>query len=168
MLHSMPMAITRRSSARALLAGGLLAAGAAPAQEMRAPEDWAGAQTDSATQDVLAGAKLIVFVVGDEAGEGGDQLAKLFRNLGYEVSAMALLLSLAQSAARGTTVRTCAAQLEVPFSEVSVDSFTDPYQVPRVLKALLDAPAPQGLPGTAPKQGWVERVMSTKLLALPT
>jgi hypothetical protein len=59
----MPMAITRRSSARALLAVGLLAAGAAPAQEMRAPEDWAGAQTDSATQDVLAGAKLIDSVV---------------------------------------------------------------------------------------------------------
>lgn len=80
---------------------------------------------------------------------------------------MALLLSVAKSAARGTTVRTCAAQLKVPFSEVSVDSFTDPYQVPRVLKALLDAPAPQGSQGAAPQQGWVARVMATPLLDLP-
>ncbi|MFP2959005.1 vWA domain-containing protein [Myxococcus sp. 1LA] len=103
-------------------------------------------------------AKLVVIVVGDEAGEAGDQFARAFRDLRIPVSAMALMVSVAH--ARGSTVRTCAAQLRVPFSEVNVDQFEDPYQVPRVLKALLDAPT---LPGTS-QSGWVERVMRTPLL----
>ncbi|HEX8701159.1 MAG TPA: VWA domain-containing protein [Myxococcaceae bacterium] len=107
---------------------------------------------------VPAEAKLIVIVVGDEAGEAGDQFARIFRECGYNVSAMALLVSVAGG--RGTTVRTCAAQLKVPFSEVAVDQFADPYQVPRVLKALMDAPVATG----ASQSGWVERVMRTPLL----
>ncbi len=103
-------------------------------------------------------AKLIVIVVGDEAGEAGDQFARAFRECGYTVAAMALLVSVAST--RGTTVRTCARQMQVPFSEVSVDQFQDPYQVPRVLKALLDAPTAAG----ASQSGWVERVMRTPLL----
>jgi len=104
-------------------------------------------------------AKLIVIVVGDEAGEEGAQLAKTFRECGYDVSALALIVSVAHS--RGTSVRTCSTTLRVPFSEVSVDQFEDPYQVPRVLKALLDAPVAKG---QAPVSGWVERVMRTPLL----
>lgn len=111
-----------------------------------------------------ATARLVIIVVGDEAGEAGDQFARVFRDVGYQVSAMALLLSLAPSAARGMTVRSCAAALGVPYSEVNVASFDDPYQVPRVLQALLDAPVAVG---AAPRQGWVERVMTTKLLTLP-
>jgi hypothetical protein len=103
-------------------------------------------------------AKLIVIVVGDEAGEAGDQFARVFRECGYTVAAMALLVSVA--GARGSTVRTCAGQLKVPFSEVAVDQFSDPYQVPRVLKALMDAPTAAG----ASQSGWVERVMRTPLL----
>ncbi|MBN1206445.1 MAG: VWA domain-containing protein, partial [Myxococcaceae bacterium] len=107
---------------------------------------------------VPAGAKLIVIVVGDEAGEAGDQFARAFRECGYTVAALALLVSVAS--ARGNTVRSCASQLRVPFSDVSVDQFADPYQVPRVLKALLDAPTAVG----ASQSGWVERVMRTPLL----
>ncbi|QRK08796.1 VWA domain-containing protein [Archangium violaceum] len=103
-------------------------------------------------------AKLIVIVVGDEAGESGEQLARAFNECGYSVAAMALLLSVVST--RGNTVRTCARQMQVPFSEVSVGQFEDPYQVPRVLKALLDAPT---VPG-ASQSGWVERVMRTPLL----
>jgi hypothetical protein len=110
---------------------------------------------------VPEGAKLVVIVVGDEAGEAGDQFARAFRDFGYTVAAMALLVSVA--GARGNTVRTCAGQLKVPFSEVNVDQFADPYQVPRVLKALLDAPAAQG-GATTVQSGWVERVMRTPLL----
>ena len=44
-----------------------------------------------------------------------------------------------------------------------MDSFNDPYQVTRVLKALLDAPVAAG--GSA-QSGWVERVMRTPLLQL--
>ena len=111
---------------------------------------------------VPQGAKLVVIVVGDEAGEAGDQFARAFRDFGYTVAAMALLVSVA-GGARGNTVRTCAGQLKVPFSEVNVDQFADPYQVPRVLKALLDAPAAQGH-ATTTQSGWVERVMRTPLL----
>ncbi|MCK8502334.1 vWA domain-containing protein [Myxococcus fulvus] len=107
---------------------------------------------------VPEGAKLVVIVVGDEAGEAGDQFARAFRDVGFPVTAMALLVSVAGG--RGNTVRTCASHLRVPFSEVNVDQFADPYQVPRVLKALLDAPT---LPG-ASQSGWVERVMRTPLL----
>ncbi|MFE8596091.1 VWA domain-containing protein [Archangium gephyra] len=105
-------------------------------------------------------AKLICIVVGDEAGEAGDQFARAFRECGYTVAAMAMLVSVASAANRGNTVRTCAGQMKVPFSEVSVDQFEDPYQVPRVLKALMDAPTAVG----ASQSGWVERVMRTPLL----
>jgi len=105
-------------------------------------------------------AKLVVIVVGDEAGEHGRQFAQAFGETGYRVDAMALLVNVAWS--RGNTVRQCAAQLRVPFSEVAVDQFDDPYQVPRVLKALLDAPRVQG----SMSFGLVERVMNMPLLCL--
>lgn len=108
--------------------------------------------------EVPPDARLIVIVVGDEAGEAGDQFARALRECGYSVAAMALLVSVAS--ARGNTVRTCAGQLRVPFSEVAVEQFADPYQVPRVLKALLDAPTAAG----PTQSGWVERVMRTPLL----
>ncbi|MFT3707428.1 MAG: VWA domain-containing protein [Archangium sp.] len=109
------------------------------------------------------GARLVVIVVGDEAGEAGDQFARAFRECSYEVSAMAMLVSVAGHGARGNTVRTAAAFMKVPFSEVNVAQFDDPYQVTRVLKALLDAPVAVG---AAPQIGWVERVMKTKLLEI--
>ncbi|MCY1043840.1 VWA domain-containing protein [Corallococcus sp. bb12-1] len=107
---------------------------------------------------IPAEAKLVVMVVGDEAGEAGDQFAKAFTACGYTVAAMAMLVSVA--GARGNTVRTGATQLGVPFSEVSVGQFADPYQVPRVLQTLMDAPR---MAGTR-QSGWVDRVMSTPLL----
>lgn len=110
-----------------------------------------------------AGSRLVVIVVGDEAGEAGDQFARAFRECAYDVSAMAMLVSVAGHGARGNTVRSGAAFMKVPFSEVNVSQFDDPYQVTRVLKALLDAPVAVG---AAPQIGWVERVMKTKLLEL--
>jgi hypothetical protein len=105
---------------------------------------------------VPAGAKLIVIVAGDEAGEPGTQLAQTFRSLGYHPDAMALLLS----GQRGQTVRDCARTLGIPCSEVNVTQFDDPYHVPRVLRALLEAPASVGVP----TPGLVEKVMATRLL----
>ncbi|MBL8952256.1 MAG: VWA domain-containing protein, partial [Myxococcaceae bacterium] len=115
---------------------------------------------------VPATARLIVIVVGDEAGEAGDQFARVFNECGYHVAAMALLVSVAGSAARGQSVRSCAGQLRVPFSEVDVSHFDDPYQVPRVLKALLDAPVAAGPAAAGVQHGWVEKVMKTPLLGL--
>ncbi len=105
---------------------------------------------------VPTGAKLIVIVVGDAQGESGDQLAEVFRRLGYQVAAMAFL----QAGGTGSTVRDCARDLRVPYSEINVSQFEDPYHVPRVLRALLEAPVMAGVP-TA---GLVDKVMATKLL----
>jgi hypothetical protein len=46
---------------------------------------------------------------------------------------------------------------------VTVEAFEDPYQVPRVLRTILDAPVASGPTVTA---GWVERVMKTPILEL--
>jgi len=105
-------------------------------------------------------AQLVVIVVGDENGEDGANFARALRQAGYAVSALALVLSL--SGPRGNSVRRCAAVLEVPFSEVAVEQLEDPYQVPRVLEALLEAP----VPGSGARSGWVEKVMATPLLTL--
>ncbi len=105
-------------------------------------------------------AKLIVIVVGDEAGENGETLAAEFRRLGYRVDAMALIVS---AQYRGTTVRDCAAALGVPFSEVNASKFDDPYHVTRVLSALLEAPVARGTSFIA---ALVNKVMATPLLTL--
>lgn len=106
------------------------------------------------------GAPLLLVVVGDEAGETGQALANSLRQLGYAPSAVALFVSVRHD--RGNTVRECARVLGVGFSEVDVKSFEDPYQVPRVLKTLLEAPAPRG----GVPSGWVDKVMSVPLLTL--
>lgn len=104
-------------------------------------------------------AKLIVIVAGDEAGEQGTQLAATFRQFGYRVDAMALILA----GTRGQTIRDCAKTLQIPYSEVTVAQFDDPYHVTRVMTALLEAPV--STPGIA-TPGLVEKVMNTKLLEL--
>ena len=108
--------------------------------------------------------KLIVIVVGDEAGEDGAQLAKAFKDYGYDVAAIAMLVCV--SSGRGTTVQHCARALGVPFSEVNVDQFDDPYQVTRVLTTLLEAPKLG--PGTVALSGWLEKVLATPILQLPS
>lgn len=107
-------------------------------------------------------ARLVVIVVGDEAGERGESLAQTFRDLGYKVAAMALLLS---ARFRGDTVRTCAKTLGVPYSEIKTEQFDDPYHVPRALKAMLEAPVVEV--GGSMTSGLVEKVMATPLLTLP-
>jgi hypothetical protein len=110
-----------------------------------------------------AGAQLVVIVAGDEAGEDGEQLAQTFRDLGYPVAGMALICAVAQG--RGTTVRTCAQALGVSFTEVDVAQFDDPYQVPRVLQAVLEAPVPTLFGHAAkPRRSWVDKIMNTPLL----
>lgn len=99
-----------------------------------------------------------MIVVGDEDGESGQTLASTIRQCGYRVSAIALMENVAWR--RGTTLRDCSTELDVPFTEVKLEQFDDPYQVPRVLKAILDAPR---LPG-ARQYGFVQRVMSVPIL----
>jgi len=62
-------------------------------------------------------------------------------------------------------VRDCAKALKVPYSEVTVEQFDDPYHVTRVLRALLEAPVAAG--SAAPTSALVEKVMATPLLEPP-
>lgn len=112
---------------------------------------------------VPEGAALIVIVVGDEAGESGSGFAGAFREYGYEPSAMALIVNVDNGWQRGSTVRDASADLGVPFSEVEVRQFDDPYQVTRVLKTLLDAPV-AARSGPAGSHPWLDRVLATPLL----
>lgn len=109
---------------------------------------------------IAPGRRLVVIVVGDEDGEDGATFADAFRRLGYHPAALAMIVSVAWR--RGSTVRDAAAALGVPFSEVAVEQFEDPYQVTRVLTAILDAPV---APGAAP--GWLDRVLGVPLLDKP-
>jgi hypothetical protein len=113
---------------------------------------------------IPAARKLIVIVVGDEAGEDGAQLARAFKEYGYDPAAIAILVNVAST--RGTTVQSCARALGVPYSEVQIDQFEDPYQVPRVLRALLEAPKLGS--NIAAQVGWLERVLATPILQLPS
>jgi hypothetical protein len=110
------------------------------------------------------GSTLIVIVVGDEAGESGNQFALSFTEYGYPAAAVALVVNVDRPSWRGSTVRDAAAALGVPYSEVAVEAFEDPYQVTRVLKTLLDAPVAASTARTA---GWLDKVLATPLLAKP-
>lgn len=114
-------------------------------------------------------AKLLVIVVGDEAGENGPELAKAFDDNGFKPAAMALMLNLAPNASRGHSIRGCAQHLRIPLHEITIDHFSDPYQVPRVLKTLLES-AGSASPATAAAaaSNWVEKVMATPLLKVTT
>ena len=109
-------------------------------------------------------AKLIVIVVGDEAGEAGAQFARASSSTATPGGDLRSCVNVDRPSWRGSTVRDAAAELRVPYSEVAVEQFDDPYQVTRVLRALLDAPVATG---TARTSGWVEKVMATPLLAKP-
>ena len=62
---------------------------------------------------------------------------------------------------RGSTVRDAAEVLNVPYTEVNVEQFTDVYQVQRTLKAVLEAqPFRQ-------KGSLIEKIMQTDLLVTP-
>ncbi len=109
---------------------------------------------------IPTGHRLLVIVVGDEAGETGASLAETFRACGYQPGALAILVNV--SVTRGLTVRDCARALAVGISEIEIASLEDPYQVPRVIRALLDTPAATPARSTA----WVEKVMAVPLLSL--
>lgn len=111
--------------------------------------------------EIPAGADLIVFAVGDEAGETGTEFANNVRKLGYQPSAFAHIVNVAAGWSRGHTVRGASEQLGVPYTEVDIAQFQDVYQVQRTLKAVLEAQPYRG------KRSLVEQVMQTELLSKP-
>lgn len=118
------------------------------------------------------GETLILMIVGDEGGQDtGQELAQHLTVCGYKVAAISMLVNVTARYGRGHTVRDAAAALKVPFSEVQLEDFDDPYAVPRILRRMLDAPTPssmvQAAPAAPPRMGWLERVMATPLLVPP-
>lgn len=110
---------------------------------------------------VPATSRLLVVIVGDEAGEAGSTFAGSFASFGYKPGAFALLVNV--SAVRGQTVRDAARTLGIGLAEIQIEQFDDPYQVPRVIRALLDTPA---LGPAVRATAWVDKVMGTALLAI--
>ena len=137
-------------------------------QHMLARITAGGGTQHAAAVDALArrglqlapGAALLVIVVGDEAGERGEVFARAFERNGLQPAGMALIVNIAWS--RGQTVRDAARFMSVPFSEITVEQFEDPYQVPRILSALMEAPVLAG--GQRRVSQWVEKVMAMDLL----
>lgn len=110
---------------------------------------------------IPSGADLIVFAVGDEAGETGDDFASYLLKFGYKPSAFAHIVNVAPGWSRGTTVRRASEILGVPYTEVDVEQFRDVYQVQRTLKGILEAQPFRG------RESLVEKVLRTELLAKP-
>lgn len=110
------------------------------------------------------GAKLIMIVIGDEAGEDAPSFVRRMQDFGYVPDAIALIVNVSSGMGwgRGTTVSSAARMLHVPFSEIAADHFDDPYHVTRILEALLQAPALEG-----GRLGLLERVLATPLLEKP-
>lgn len=107
------------------------------------------------------GAGLIIFAVGDEAGEAGEEFARQVNSYGYRPSAIAHIVNVAPGWERGQTLRRASEIMGVPYTEVDVDQFRDVYQVQRTLRAVLEAqPFRAG-------QSLVERILQTELLVKP-
>jgi len=106
-------------------------------------------------------ASLILFAVGDEAGEEGSLFAGNLKQWGYVPSAIAHIVNVARGSQRGSTVRRAAEVLGVPYTEVNVEQFTDVYQVQRTLKAVLEAQPYRE------KGSMIEKIMQTELLVSP-
>jgi hypothetical protein len=90
----------------------------------------------------------------------------VLRALELVPDAMALIVSVAQTMGRGSTMRDAAKLLRTPFSDVGTAMFEDPYQVPRVLKPMLDAPVLKAGVAVLPSM-WLEKVMKTPILEKP-
>lgn len=110
---------------------------------------------------IPAGADLIIFAVGDEAGEAGEAFAQSIRNAGYTPRAFAHIVNVSGQYGRGETVRRAAEVLGIGYTEVNVEQFTDVYQVQRSLKAVLEAQPHRQ------KGSMIEKIMQTELLVSP-
>lgn len=107
------------------------------------------------------GADLIVFAVGDEAGEEGQWFAGTFQQCRYSPTGFAHIVNVSRRFGRGRTVRDAAKTLGIPYTEVNIEQLTDVYQVQRTLKAVLEAQPYRE------KESLIARILQTELLATP-
>jgi len=106
-------------------------------------------------------ADLIIFAVGDEAGEAGEDFARYILKYGYKPSAFAHIVNVAPGWARGQTVRRASEVLGVPYTEVDIEQLRDVYQVQRTLKGILEAQPFRG------SESLIEKVLRSELLTKP-
>ncbi len=111
---------------------------------------------------------LILLVIGDESDYGdrdGSLTAALLRNTGLLPDAVGLIFNQGNES-RGQAVRGTASHLRVPFNDVAVEALKDTYQIPRVLRGLLDAPVVASAT-TQARFGLLERISAVPLLEPP-
>lgn len=115
----------------------------------------------------LDGEILILLVIGDEADNDSDgsRTAEALRHSGLVPDAVGLIFNQGTDP-RGRAVRGIASQLRVPFNEVGVEALKDTYQIPRVLRGLLDAPVVASATAQA-RFGLLERISAVPLLVPP-
>ena len=106
-------------------------------------------------------ADLVIFAVGDEAGETGAEFARNIRSYGYEPTAFAHIVNVARGWNRGSTVRRASEELGVPYTEIDVEQFRDVYQVQRTIKAVIEAQPFKS------RESLVEKILNTELLVKP-
>ena len=112
------------------------------------------------------GSDFILFVVGDEAGEAWTKLNTAIERVGVTPSAVAHIVSCGTRWGRGHTLRDYSKNKNIPYTEVKVEDFSDPYSVTRVLKGILESTPLKGETNIK-KETLVEKVMKTPLLVRP-
>lgn len=111
---------------------------------------------------------LILLVVGDEDGEEGSSLVSAMRDAGLVPDAIGFVYN--PVGGRGWTLRTCASHLQVPLVDVEIGDLKDPYQIPKFLRGLVDAPVMQVAHSTAPQMArfsLLEKISLEPLLVPP-
>lgn len=111
---------------------------------------------------------LILIVVGDEDGEEGSSLVSAMREAGLVPDAIGFVYN--PVGGRGRTLKTCATLLQVPLVDVGIENLKDPYQIPKFLRGLVDAPVMQVTHSTAPQRArfsLLEKISLEALLVPP-
>jgi len=119
---------------------------------------------------------LFIFI-GDEGHNGtggghggaGVNFTAAVQQSGLRPAAFGLIPVVSPQYGRANAVRTTAAQLGIPCFEIDQATFTDPYAIPRTIRALIAAtPVGQAAAARAvPRETLVDRILKTNLLAKP-
>lgn len=115
---------------------------------------------------------VLYIFVGDEDGEDGSRLADVIRKTGHRPTAFAHLCILGNGwgGGRGTTVRSAATHLKIPYFEIEQALFSDPYAVTVLANLIASTPVGETTirrPQAPPRVTLVEQILQTPLLEKP-
>jgi Mg-chelatase subunit ChlD len=119
---------------------------------------------------------LFIFI-GDEGhnsatgghGGAGVNFTQAIRQSGIQPMAFGIIPVVSPQYGRATAVRTTASQLGIPCFEIEESTFSDPYAIPRTIRALI-ASTPVGVSSverTVQRETLVDQILKTKLLQKP-